>query len=321
MEQNIERLSSGLHINKATDDDAGLATSERMNNQVRGMQQSNRNVQQSNNMLQTAECGLNEISNILGRMRELAVQSASDGINGDDRSSIDLEFQQLKAEINRISDATEYNNTKLLNGNIKSQSPNNGHADHTIDDVMEVALTVDSAQAGTYTFTVDSSNNNVTVSSTDSRSQTIAVDDITATNGTLTHTNREALDFTNLGVKVGTVFGDLTLNDLNGKKMIIDAGADIQVGANNVALEDRITFGISDHRSNQTGGLNLTSTDLTSTAINKVNDSRGNIGSDVSFHAAEVKPHTSAFDHFSCAIPNSRNSGGSDGTAPDCEHT
>merc|ERR1739843_74708 len=72
--------------------------------------------QQANNMLQTAEGGLDQISNILGRMRELAVQSASDGGNADDRASIDLEYQQLKAEITRIGDATEYNGTKLING-------------------------------------------------------------------------------------------------------------------------------------------------------------------------------------------------------------
>ena len=106
LERNIERLSSGLRINRAADDAAGLAISQRMNNQVRGMQQANRNVQQANNMMQTAEGGLNEIGNILGRMRELAVQSASDGVNGDDRASIDLEFQQLKAEVTRIGDGT-----------------------------------------------------------------------------------------------------------------------------------------------------------------------------------------------------------------------
>merc|ERR1711881_655242 len=109
LERNIERLSSGMRINRAADDSAGLAISQRMNNQVRGMQQ-------ANNMLQTAEGGLDQISNILGRMRELAVQSASDGVNADDRASIDLEYQQLKAEITRIGDATEYNGTKLING-------------------------------------------------------------------------------------------------------------------------------------------------------------------------------------------------------------
>ena len=116
MEQNIERLSSGLRINKASDDAAGLAISDRMDNQIRGLQQANRNVQQGNNLLQTAEGGLNEIGNILGRMRELAVQSASDTVSGSDRDSIDLEFDQLGAEITRIAKSTEYNGMKLLDG-------------------------------------------------------------------------------------------------------------------------------------------------------------------------------------------------------------
>ena len=97
LERNIERLSSGLRINRAADDSAGLAISQRMNNQINGMQQANRNVQQGNNMLQTAEGAMEEISNILGRMRELSVQSAFEGVNKDVRDSIDLEFQQLKS--------------------------------------------------------------------------------------------------------------------------------------------------------------------------------------------------------------------------------
>ena len=116
MEQNIERLSSGLRINKASDDAAGLAISDRMDNQVRGMQQANRNVQQGNNLLQTAEGAMNEVGNILGRMRELAVQSASDTVSGDDRDSIDLEFEQLKSEIDRIAKGTSYNGMGLIDG-------------------------------------------------------------------------------------------------------------------------------------------------------------------------------------------------------------
>merc|ERR1712098_96270 len=116
MEKNIQRLSSGLRINKAADDSAGLSISNRMDNQVRGMQQANRNVQQGNNLLQTAEGAMNEIGNILGRMRELAVQSASDTVNDTDRSSIDLEFGQLKSEITRIADSTEYNGEAILDG-------------------------------------------------------------------------------------------------------------------------------------------------------------------------------------------------------------
>ena len=122
LEQNIERLSSGLRINSAKDDAAGLAISERMNNQVRGMQQANRNVQQGVNLLQTAEGAINEISNILGRMRELAVQAASDTVTDDDRQSLDLEFNQLETgEITRIAKSTEYNGMKLLDGTFGSK--------------------------------------------------------------------------------------------------------------------------------------------------------------------------------------------------------
>ena len=116
MEQNIERLSSGLRINRAADDSAGLAISQRMNNQIKGMQQANRNVQQGNNMLQTAEGGLNQIHGILARMRELAVQSSSDGLNTNDRFSIELEYAQLKDEVSRIANSTTYNNMTLING-------------------------------------------------------------------------------------------------------------------------------------------------------------------------------------------------------------
>ena len=166
LERNIERLSSGMRINRAADDSAGLAISQRMNNQVRGMQQANRNSQQANNMLQTAEGGLDQISNILGRMRELAVQSASDGVNADDRASIDLEYQQLKAEITRIGDATEYNGTKLINGH-KAKGLDTTVADsaitsggiNSVDDVY-VAST---AQDGEYEFTYDSANKKLTL--------------------------------------------------------------------------------------------------------------------------------------------------------------
>ena len=144
MERNIERLSSGLRINKAADDAAGLAISERMGNQIRGMQQAHRNVQQANNLLQTAEGGISEISNILGRMRELAVQSASDTVSGSDsgdRASLDLEFDALANEIDRIAKSTEYNGTTLLDGTFSSKKIQVG-TDNTsgVDNVDNVTI-------------------------------------------------------------------------------------------------------------------------------------------------------------------------------------
>merc|ERR1712000_507142 len=116
LEQNIERLSSGLRINRAADDTAGQAITQRMRNQSTGMRQAVRNSQQATNYLQTAAGGLNEIHGILSRMRELAVQSASDNLTNNDRFSIELEYSQLKNEVSRIGNSTTYNNMTLING-------------------------------------------------------------------------------------------------------------------------------------------------------------------------------------------------------------
>lgn len=113
---NIGRLSSGLRINSTADDSAGSNVSVRMSNQVRGMSQANRNAQDANNLLATAESGLSDISDIVSKMRELAVQASTDTLNDNDRSSIDLEFQSLKDEITRIANVTEYNGMNVLNG-------------------------------------------------------------------------------------------------------------------------------------------------------------------------------------------------------------
>ena len=121
MEKNIERLSSGLRINKAADDAAGFAISERMDNQVQGMRQAHRNVLQANNLLQTAEGGMSEIGNILGRMRELAVQASSDTVSDTDRGSLNLEFGELESEITRIAETTKYDDMALLDGSFSSK--------------------------------------------------------------------------------------------------------------------------------------------------------------------------------------------------------
>ena len=116
METAIQRLSSGLRINSAQDDTAGSAISQRMQNQIRGQRMASNNIKQGTDLVQTAEGGLGEIQGILSRMRELAVQAASDNLNADDRDSIDLEYQQLKQEVNRIANSTSSNSINLLDG-------------------------------------------------------------------------------------------------------------------------------------------------------------------------------------------------------------
>ncbi len=115
-QKSLEKLSSGLRINKAGDDAAGLAISEKMRAQIRGLDQASRNAQDSISLIQTAEGGLNETHSILQRMRELANQAASDTNVGIDREEIQKEINQLTSEINRIGNTTEFNTMKLLNG-------------------------------------------------------------------------------------------------------------------------------------------------------------------------------------------------------------
>jgi len=112
----LEKLSSGLRINRAGDDAAGLAISEKMRGQIRGLEMASKNAQDGISLIQTAEGALNEVHAILQRMRELAVQAANDTNVDVDRSEIQKEINQLTSEINRIGNTTEFNTQKLLNG-------------------------------------------------------------------------------------------------------------------------------------------------------------------------------------------------------------
>lgn len=120
MQTSMERLSSGLRINSAKDDSAGLAISDRMTSQVRGLNQAVRNANDGISLSQTAEGALQESGNILQRMRELAVQSANDTNSGADRANIQKETNQLKVELERIAQTTSFNGKKLLNGDFSS---------------------------------------------------------------------------------------------------------------------------------------------------------------------------------------------------------
>jgi flagellin len=116
MRKAMERLSSGSRINRAGDDAAGLAISENLKAQIRGYNMAMRNSEDGISLVQVAEGGLNETSNILSRLRELGIQAASDTIGPAERGFLDVEYQSLLNEIERVSQATEFNNTKLLNG-------------------------------------------------------------------------------------------------------------------------------------------------------------------------------------------------------------
>jgi flagellin len=116
LNDNLRKLSSGERITKAADDAAGLAISENLRAQIRGMRQAKRNANDAISLIQTAEGGLNEISNIVIRLRELSVQAANDTLGSEERKFSDIEFQNLKEEIDRISRSSEFNGIKLLDG-------------------------------------------------------------------------------------------------------------------------------------------------------------------------------------------------------------
>lgn len=116
IQDSLAKLASGSRINKAADDAAGLAISENLKAQIRSARQANRNANDGISMVQTAEGGLNEISNIVIRLRELGIQAASDTVGQDERGFIDKEVQQLKNELQRIASVTTWGKTKLLDG-------------------------------------------------------------------------------------------------------------------------------------------------------------------------------------------------------------
>jgi len=116
MNRSLARLSSGFRINQAADDAAGLAISENLKGQIRGLKQASRNADDGISLVQVAEGGLQEVSNMLVRLRELGVQASSDTIGDTERHFLDVEYQQLKSEIQRISEVTKFNGRDLLNG-------------------------------------------------------------------------------------------------------------------------------------------------------------------------------------------------------------
>src|SRR5690606_8943855 len=119
LDKATERLSSGQRINSAKDDAAGLAISNRMTSQIRGLDQAIRNANDGVSLVQTAEGALQEVTNMLQRIRELSIQSANGIYNDIDRKTLDAEVQQLKKEMDRISETTSFNGQKLLDGTMK----------------------------------------------------------------------------------------------------------------------------------------------------------------------------------------------------------
>lgn len=154
--KSLEKLSSGFRINRAGDDAAGLAISEKMRGQIRGLNQASRNAQDGISLIQTAEGALNETHAILQRMRELAVQSATDTNTSADRFKIQAEVDELAKEITRISNTTEFNTRNLLAGNLETKFHIGANQDQNVDstiaamDAFSLGVATSKAQLGTF---------------------------------------------------------------------------------------------------------------------------------------------------------------------------
>lgn len=174
--KSLEKLSSGYRINRAADDAAGMAISQKMKTQIRGLEMASRNGADGISVIQTAEGALSEIESMLQRMRELSVQAANDTNTLDDRKAIQDEVDQLNKEIQRLSDTTEFNTKSLLDGSISKKS-------HSTNTKVEVLTTSDNVEVKSYEFTVNQDATHAVQTST----QAVTTGHITAlTEGTIT---------------------------------------------------------------------------------------------------------------------------------------
>ncbi|AXI27973.1 flagellin [Priestia megaterium] len=288
--KSMEKLSSGLRINSAADDAAGLAISEKMRGQVRGLDMASKNAQDATSLIQTAEGALQETHDILQRMRELAVQSSNDTNTEADRKEIQKEVEQLTTEIDRIGNTTEFNTQKLLNGDkegLKAATAgeytiqNNSKADVS----LTLAASDDFNVTGTITIT--------RVNNEDGSTQ-FEVSDPAGTGITLDQFDETAAKLTGAAVQKadGTTAGDVGIANLTdmavGESITIsfkaaeaaqtDASKSLsfQIGANS---GQNMLVGINDMRAEALGlrdangdALDITSAGSASTAVTTINN-------------------------------------------------
>ncbi|MBT3601906.1 MAG: flagellin [Candidatus Latescibacteria bacterium] len=302
----IERLSSGLRINRAADDASGLSVSEGMRGELSGLRQGARNTEHAVNLIQTAEGALNEVSAMLIRMRELAVQSASSTVNDDNREALNAEFVQLNNEIDRIAAVTSYNNSTLLSGYGNTVDNNAATSTALASPTTGVAnVQLSSAQSGTYTFADTGTNDNQITLGNGVATQTIdigsALDIDGAGSGVVATSSAIVANFDRLGIQL-TLSGQKPADgsnpatdgyrdgDLDGSSLVINSGTGgtFQVGADN-KVSDRIEVNIQDMRS-AGAFLNTGSSSLSSlassqaaittldVAITNVAQTRGDLG-------------------------------------------
>ena len=290
----LERLSSGLRVNRASDDAAGLSVREGMRAEISGLKMNVLNAEQGSNLLQVAEGSLNEINAMLIRMRELSVQSSSSTVNDQNREAIQAEYTQLTNEIDRIALSTTYNDQVLLTGygnNVDTAST----ALTSSNTTGVTNLKISGASTGTYSFIDDSGDGNITLGN-GVVTQTIRIatlldgNDVATGTSTVANFDRLGIQVTLAGSGVSNATGSYTDGDLNAETIVVNSGTggSFQVGPDD-GVNNRIEVSIADMRAsgtllnlNTTSVATMTSSRASITtideAISKVSGQRGDLG-------------------------------------------
>ena len=250
----LERLASGLRLNRASDDAAGLAVREGFRAEISGLKVNVSNAEQATNLIQVAEGSLNEVSAILVRMRELSVQSASSTVTDENRESIQAEFSQLTTEIDRIAYSTVYNEQSVLTGYgnlVKDTST----ALTASNDSGVTGIKISGASTGTYTFVDaggDDADGEVTLGN-GTTTQTIRLatmldgSDVATGTQVVANFDRLGVQVTLAGADVSNATGSYTDGDLSDQTIVVEAGqgGSFQVGPTDAAY-NRLEIGIAD---------------------------------------------------------------------------
>ena len=230
---NMERLSSGYRINRASDDAAGLSVANRLRTNIRSLTVASRNVTEAKAMVAIAEGAANQVEGILERMKELATQAASDNA-AQDRDKINAEFQSLRDEITRIVGDTEYQGTKLIDGTFGNALDVDTSSADGVEGLDASGIRLSGATAGT--FTITQAGTSISIAGPEGISQAV----------TAAATGVQSLNFSALGITLNLNGSfDATNNTLNNRTIVVTGGTGTyQVGSSNEATEDEISVSL-----------------------------------------------------------------------------
>jgi len=253
MSSTMERLSTGLRINSAKDDAAGLAISSKMTSQIKGLNQAVRNANDAISMIQVAEGAMKEVTNMFQRMRELAVQAISDSNTTSDRTALNNEYKQLSAEVQRVAENTQWNGTNILDG-ARTQTT------FQIGANASQTIAVNFGDLGTNnTLTATHAGGTAAIGSSDGPSVSFAIDDVAAGDVISLKTDQ--------GNYVTYAIDDTMATALNGTgtTAITAVGTETNSAANGGAFTSAITSGafVLTGANEATGALSVTVTDVT----------------------------------------------------------